>query len=284
MAALQLEVLDCGVQIDCVDEDARALLQNAYRSFKRPFSQTQINYQVTRGLAGSLFIARHGACPQISRGLGDFICKFDKDLIIETQKLRPDLYFVHAAVVAFRDRAIALVAPSGFGKSTTTWALLHHNFQYLSDEIAPIEPRTFRVLPFPRALCLKNNPPRDYSLPLDVIATGRTVHVPTGVLPNGTITEPLSLDSILFLRFLGEDEVPRLKRLGAAESTVRLCTNALNPLAHRDCGLDSAMAIVANARCYELLTGNLRSTCELIKATCVQKLNDHGIRFDSSPL
>src|ERR1044071_9118767 len=174
MAALQLEILDCGVQIACIDEDARALLQNIYRSFKRSITQTRINYHVTRGLAGSLFIARDGSCPEIARGPGDFICKFDKDLIIEAEKLRPDLYFVHAAVVAFRDRAIALVAPSGFGKSTTTWALLHHGFEYLSDEIAPIEPRTFRVLPFPRALCLKKTPPDGYPLPPGAIITGRT--------------------------------------------------------------------------------------------------------------
>ena len=46
-----------------------------------------------------------------ARGLGDFICKFDKDLIIETQKLRPDLYFVHGAVVAFREIAEETVRP-----------------------------------------------------------------------------------------------------------------------------------------------------------------------------
>jgi hypothetical protein len=284
MAALHLEVLDCGVQIECADENAHVLLQNVYRCFKRPLKQRHINYQITRGFFDTLLIGRHGGYPETATSPGDFISKFDKDLIIETQKLRPDLYFVHAAVLAFRDHAIALVAPSGFGKSTTTWALLHHGFKYLSDEIAPIDPRTLRVLPFPRALCLKNNPPGDYSLPLGVIATGRTIHVPTGVLPNATITEPLSLDSILFLRFIGEGEFPGLKRLGAAESTVRLCTNALNPLAHRDCGLDSAMAIVANARCYELFTGDLRSTCELVRSLCVQSFAHAGTRFDSPVL
>src|SRR5689334_5746793 len=284
MVALQLEVLDCGVQIECIDESAHSLLQNAYGCFQRPIKQTRLFYHITPSLSGRVLMERRGGCPEFAGEPGDLLSKFDKDLIVETQKLRSDLYFVHAAVLAFRDHAIALVAPSGFGKSTTTWALLHHGFKYLSDEIAPIDPRTLRVLPFPRALCLKNNPPCDYSLPLDVIATGRTIHVPTGVLPNGTITEPLSLDSILFLRFIGDGEFPGLKRLGAAESTVRLCTNALNPRAHRDCGLDSAMAIVANARCYELLTGDLRRTCELVKSLCVQSFAHAGTRFDSSAL
>jgi len=270
MAALQLEVLDCGVVIECIDDYAQALLQNIYRCFRRSLRQTKIDYQITLGLFDSLLIGRHGGCAEIATSSGDFISKFDKDLIIETQKLRPDLYFVHAAVVGFHDHAIALVAPSGFGKSTTTWGLLHHGFRYLSDEIAPIDPKTARVLPFPRALCLKKNPPASYPLPLDAVATGRTIHIPTGALPSGTITEPLSLDSIFFLCFIGEGQPPLLTRIGAADATVRLCTNALNPLAHQECGLDEAMAIVGNARCYELLAGDLHSTCELISAACVQ--------------
>jgi hypothetical protein len=284
MAALQLEVLDCGVQIECIDEDARALLQNVYRSFKRPITQTRINYHVTPGLAGSLFIARHGACPEIARGPGDFICKFDKDLIIETQKLRPDLYFVHAAVVAFRERAIALVAPSGFGKSTTTWALLHHSFQYLSDEIAPIEPRTFRVLPFPRALCLKKTPPGHYPLPPDAVVTGRTIYVPTSLFSGDPVSKPLPLSMIFFLRFLGETQPPILKPMSSADAAVRLLINTLNPLAHPEYGLDNAVAIAANTPCFELLTGDVHSTCELVRATCVRDFSHAGTRLDSSAL
>jgi hypothetical protein len=276
MAALQLEVLDCGVQIECIDEDARALLQNVYRSFKRPITQTQINYHVTPGLAGSLFIARHGACPEIARGPGDFICKFDKDLIIETQKLRPDLYFVHAAVVALRDRAIALVAPSGFGKSTTTWALLHHGFEYLSDEIAPINLKTFHVLPFPRALCLKKEPPGGYPLPPEVVLTDRTIHVPTSLFLDGPVSEPLPLSTIVFLRFIGAGQPPVLKAMGLAEATVRLLINTLNPLAHSQYGLDGALAIVAKTRCFELLTSDLRRTSEMVRAACVQNFSHAG--------
>lgn len=284
MVALQLEVLDCGVQIECADEHAHALLQSIYHSFKRPIAQTRVSYHITPGSSDSLFIARDGGRPEIASGPGDFICKFDKDLIVETQKLRPDLYFVHAAVVAFRDRAIVLVAPSGFGKSTTTWALLHHGFEYLSDEIAPIDPRTFRVLPFPRALCLKKEPPGGYPLPPQVALTGRTIPVPTSLFPNGPVGEPLPLSTIVFLRFIGDGQPPVLKAMGTAEATVRLLINALNPLAHPQYGLDDAMTIVAKTRSFELLTGDLRSTCELIRSACVEDSRYVGITLDASAL
>jgi hypothetical protein len=284
MAALHLEVLDCGVQIQCPDQDAHALLENIYRSFKRPIRQARVSYNITSRSPDDLFITRHGDCPVSARGLGDFICKFDKDIIIETQKLRPDLYFVHAAVVAFCGHAIALVAPSGFGKSTTTWALLQHGFQYLSDELAPIEPRTFRVRPFPRALCLKKNPPDCYPLPVDTIVTGRTVHVPTSLFLGDLANEPLSLSMICFLRFIGQAQSPILKPISSADATVRLLINTLNPLAHPQYGLDHAIAIAAKTPCFELLTGDLRSTCELVRAACGEDFSHAGTTLHSSTL
>jgi hypothetical protein len=281
MAALQLEVLGCGVQIECADKDAHALLRNIYLSFERPTARTRVSYHITPGSSDDFFLSRHGGRLEIARGPGDFICKFDKDLIVEAQKLRPDLYFVHAAVVAFRDHAIALVAPSGFGKSTTTWALLHHGFEYLSDEIAPIEFRTFRVLPFPRALCLKKNPPACYPLRSGAVVTGRTIHIPTSLFPGDPASEPLPLSMIFFLRFIGEAESPILKPMSSADATVRLLINTLNPLAHPQCGLDRAIAIVAKTSCFELLTGDLRRACELVRATCVQNFSSAGTTLDS---
>jgi hypothetical protein len=284
MPALQLDVLDCGVQLECTDEDAYALLRNIYRSFERPIAQTRTSYHIAPGSSDDLLISRHGGCSKVASGPGDFISKFDKDVIVETQKLRPDLYFVHAAVLAFRDHAVALVAPSGFGKSTTTWALLHHGFEYLSDEIAPIEPRTLRVLPFPRALCLKKNPPEGYPLPPDAVVTGRTIHVPTSLFSGDPVSKPLPLSMIFFLRFIGEAQSPTVKPMSSGDATVRLLLNTLNPLAHPQSGLDDALAIAAKTSCFELLTGDLPSTCELIRATCGKGFRDTGARFDSSTL
>ena len=100
MAALQLEVLGCGVQIECADKDAHALLRNIYLSFERPTARTRVSYHITPGSSDDFFLSRHGGRLEIARGPGDFICKFDKDLIVEAQKLRPDLYFVHGLQVS----------------------------------------------------------------------------------------------------------------------------------------------------------------------------------------
>jgi hypothetical protein len=274
MNVIELSVFDCDIRVEWGDRQTESLLNGNYGWFKQPVEDPQITYRITRqGAAEGRLIARKGACPELARDDGDFLYMFEKDMTIKTQKLRPDLYFVHAAVLELDGRALALVAPSGYGKSTTTWGLLHHGFKYLSDELAPVHLTTMLVHPFPHALCLKTVPPNEYPIPKETIFTIRTVHVPTQFLPCETMIETAPLAAIFFVRFNGEISEPVLKPMGKGEAAARLFTNTLNPLAHSGEGLDGAIEIVSKTRCFELLSSNLKPTCELIKSTFLSILS-----------
>lgn len=274
MNTIELSVFGCDIQVECADRQAESLLNSNYGWFKKRIEDPQINYRITRqGASEGLLIARNRACPELARDDSDFLYMFEKDLTIETQKLRSDLYFIHAAVLELDGRAVALVAPSGYGKSTTTWGLLHHGFKYLSDELAPVDLTTLDVHPFPHALCLKAVPPNDYPLPKETIYTSYTAHVPVQCLPCEATVEGVALDTIFFVKFIGDISEPVLKPLGKAEAAVRLFANALNPLAHTGDGLDGAIEIVSRTRCYELHYSNLKPTCELIRSTFLSDLS-----------
>ena len=274
MDVIELSVFDCDIRVECLDRQATSLLNSNYGWFKRAVEEPQIRYRITRqGTAEGRLIARNGAYPELARDDGDFLHMFEKDMTIGTQKLRSDLYFVHAAVLELDGRALALVAPSGYGKSTTAWGLLHHGFKYLSDELAPVHLTAMQVHPFPHALCLKTVPPNEYLLPEETIFTTRTAHVPTQFLPCQTTMYSLPLEAIFFVRFIGEISEPVLKPIGKAEAAARLFTNALNPLAHTGDGLNGAIEIVSKTHCFELLSSNLKSTCELIKSTFLSVLS-----------
>ena len=194
----------------------------------------------------------------------------EKDLTIELQKLRSDLYFLHAAVLGFAGKAVMLVAPSGSGKSLTTWALLHHGFQYCSDELGPVDLNTFEVLPYPHALCLKNPPPERYPLPTTTLFAPPTIHIPTSALTSLVCTAALPLTAIFFLQYHPEIAYPQLQTLTKAEAGARLFVNALNPLAHSGEGLDGALSIVAHSKCFQLLSADLSATCSVVKAALQQ--------------
>jgi hypothetical protein len=68
----------------------------------------------------------------------------------------PFLFYIHAGVVGRGNRCILLPAAAGSGKSSLTAALVQSGYRYLSDEVAPIEPTTFRVTPVPLAMCVKS--------------------------------------------------------------------------------------------------------------------------------
>ena len=198
---------------------------------------------------------------------GEFLFLFEKDMTIELQKIRRDLYFIHSAALEFSGKAFLLVAPSGGGKSTTTWGLLHYGFGYLSDELAPVRLDSMEVQPYPHAICLKKKPPKPYFLPDHTLYTSRTMHVPAKFLPGEIGRGPTPLVAIFFLRQSPESSAPTIEPITKAEAAARLFANALNALAHKGEGLDGVIKIARNTLCFELTIGDLAATCELVKNT-----------------
>jgi hypothetical protein len=202
----------------------------------------------------------------VATGLDELVYSLEKDLTIELQRRRPDLFFVHAATLERHGTAVVLAGDSGSGKSTTAWALLHHGFRYLSDELACIEPDTLRVFAYPHAVCLKRAPPEPYTLPAATLHLGRTRHVPTTALPSPLANEPLPLGAVFLIRRDPHLVSTQLHRLGAAEASARIYITALNALAHPDRGLGIALQIAKRVPCFALGTAGLGESCEIVRA------------------
>jgi len=188
----------------------------------------------------------------------------EKDLTIELQKQRSDLYFLHAAALALSDNAFLLVAPSGSDKSTTIWELMHHGFSYLSDELSPVDLTTMEVHGYPHASVSKRTPAA-YPLPGNTIRTPRTLHVPVRQLP--VCHEPLPLRCVFFLNVSPEAKSPAARAVSRGETAARLIAQALNPLAHAEAGLVGAATMAESVPAFYLGSADLRLTCDLIKAT-----------------
>jgi len=259
------------VTVACDTGEPAEALQTLYGAFAAPegggAEATELAYSVRRSSAGDFLIRRRAVDLPRADGIGMLLFHFEQDLTVELQKRRSDLYFLHAAALEREGRAVLLVAESGGGKSTTTWALLHHGFRYASDELAPIDLSSGRLHGFPHALCLKAEPPTPYPLPGGVLRTSRSLHVPVDLLPSALAPSPLPLDAVVFLRYQPELDRPAIRPVSAAEATARLYVQALNPLAHPGDGIDAALQVVTGARCFGLQSGGLGATCELVVRT-----------------
>lgn len=190
--------------------------------------------------------------------------ELDRSIVLGLQRLRPELYVLHAAVVSWRRRWFVIAGASGDGKSTTVWGLLHHGAGFLSDELAPVDLGTWLVHPFARALCLKRDPPPGYPLPTGALRIGSSVHVPTAAMPGAIERTPQKVAGVVFVRHDPGRPRPELHRLSAAESAARLYANALNPLAHDARGFDAAVEIASRWPAAMLEAGELTATCGLL--------------------
>lgn len=225
-----------------------------------------LDYFVGRERSGAgYYVWRDSLDKHFAQDEAEFLFTFEKDLEIQLQKLRRDLFFVHAAVLEFRERGIIFPASSGSGKSTFAWGMLHNGFRYLSDELAPIDLDSMRVMAYPHALCLKGEPPEPYQLPREIIRTSRTLHVPVEQFARALGPAAAPLREIFFLKYQPLAAKPEITKISTGTAATRLFANALNPLAHSGSGLDAAIRIASKAECYELVVAALDESCLQVK-------------------
>ncbi len=264
---MSLRVLGRHVRVACHDASWVDIVRANYAAMRSPASSCAPDLEfVITGHADSpsQTLWQRGGDRVAESCASTLLYRLEKAVTVSLQRLRPDLYFLHAAALTRSGRAYLLVGDSGHGKSTTAWGLLHHGFGYLSDELGPIELSTLRVQPYPHALCLKQPPPAGYDLPaFGAIDLGDTLHVPVNAMPAG-VADACELGAVVFVCHDRSLKSPRWRELSAAEASARMYAQTLNALAHPGQGVDAVVAVATRVPCYALDTADLRSSCELL--------------------
>ncbi|MGH7772249.1 MAG: hypothetical protein ACREQA_08410, partial [Candidatus Binatia bacterium] len=107
LESLSLSVFDCNVKAECQDPEVLRLLVANYGQLQGGLGAADLHYVVGRRKGSPAFIiTRNGQEHMTASDDGEFLFLFEKDLTIELQKLRRDLYFVHAAALEFAGRAL----------------------------------------------------------------------------------------------------------------------------------------------------------------------------------
>jgi len=186
----------------------------------------------------------------------------------------PRYYEIHAAVMELNGAGAVFAASPQSGKSTLALGLLARGWRYLSDEFALIDPDTLAVHPYPKALCIKEG---SFGVMgqlglVDELGRryckgkkGTVTFVPPRRFGEGCVGRPCGVRHVFFCRYVAGAR-PMVEPVSRAEAVLRLNRQSFNFLKFRRRGVALLCDLVRRARCYELISGEIGATCELVES------------------
>lgn len=176
---------------------------------------------------------------------------------------------VHAAAASWRGRGLILSAPMDAGKTTLVTGLVRAGFDYLSDEMALVDPDTGVLHPFPKALTLE--PPSIRLMPdLKELIPSQfewparlRYHFNTEDIRSGSLGAPCRVGYVIFPTYV-EGAATQVQPMSRAEAAMLLVENALNFRRLRRRGFLAVATIAAEALCYRLTMGDLDSAVRTV--------------------
>jgi hypothetical protein len=179
---------------------------------------------------------------------------------------------LHAGVVGTGGRCILLPAAAGSGKSSLTAALTHSGLGYYTDEVALVEPGSFRVPPMPLAVCVKSTGwevmsrfyPQLSSLRTHVRDDGKVVRY---VPPSSTVVQKgsASVSHIFFPRYV-RDEPTCLTSLSRSDTVTRLLGQCLAAPRYMSPGdISDIVGWIGSIDCYALTFSSLDEAVKLVR-------------------
>ncbi|GMU37403.1 MAG: hypothetical protein KJ057_05290 [Phycisphaerae bacterium] len=186
----------------------------------------------------------------------------------------PRYHQLHAGVVARDGFALVLPAQPQCGKSTLTARLISRGWSYLSDEFALIDPETLSLDPYPKALCIKEGSfeivdafcPAAGALPsYEKSWKGRVRLIdPQALRPHRT-PWGIPVGMIAFPRYVARP-APTLHPLSRARALFQLLGVCFTFGRYRAATLDVLGGVVERAACFQLESGEIDATCDVLEA------------------
>ncbi len=185
----------------------------------------------------------------------------------------PDYLQIHASVVCRDGAAVVFPGKPGAGKTTLAAALLARGWSYATDEFALIEPRTRLLVPYPKALSIKDGSLAILTamgLPIDaqrIYTTDKKGRIrcldPLSVRPDA-VAEECPVRMVVLPEFTPEG-APTIEPISRAQAVFEMTRCCFNFLKFRTRAVELLADVVRHARCYRMRTGDLTRSCELVE-------------------
>ena len=178
-------------------------------------------------------------------------------------------FLFHAGAVARGGKALLLSARSRMGKTTLVLNLLRRGCDFLSDEVAWLDPETGMVTPFPRKINMRRagmdllglEPDERHTLS-GVGEDGPEFAVDAEDIPGVRIAEPARAETLLFLK--GFADQPILERVAPANAIFEFMNSAIGPLPDPGRALFEFAPVLDRLKCYNLISGETEPTTDMV--------------------
>lgn len=258
------------MRVDSVVEYALADVTRVYRSFLRGFAEPSKPTFVIRRHGGKLRFIRktgNGASSQVLIERGLVMPRVEREINQYLVEVLGDRLLLHAAGAEYGQRAIILPATSGSGKTTLAGGLVQRGCAYLTDELVILHPRMNKVVPFPKALSLKEGS-YEYFESFGPDPTGpkydRVWYLdPERLRPGSVVQKPTPIGWVVFPRYEA-GATTSVEALTVGETVLGLFENTVNITRHKEKGLDRLIGIAKHAPGYRLVFGDLAEACEAV--------------------
>jgi len=182
---------------------------------------------------------------------------------------------IHAAAAARDGRAVVMPAPPGQGKTTMVAALVHHGWDFLTDEAVLISTADGLVHPFPRPLSISPGSMRLLPGLRERIPAPTTSyrhydhHVAPDDLRPGCVSGPVPIGGVVFPRY-APGAATALEPIPRAGALLDLLKGTFNLDALGGKGVETLARIVGGVPCYRLRIGGLASAVDEIQRSHVR--------------
>lgn len=253
-----LELLGVSVRIRCADAELRQRLATSYaRSLAAGAARAPL--EAALEAAGDDWLVRvEGRGEQRARERGAALRAFHHELLHGVMLRAPELYYVHAAVVALDGRAVVLPGLSRAGKSTLALALVERGARFLSDELLAFDPARELALAFPRAPKIRDECAGYFPRLADAwIGSGEARVAPFEAFAADLVLASAPVRAIVSPRWSAPEERPSgpldsCRPVRAGEALLDLSSSSLNFGTHGARSLDCLTRLVAQAACARL--------------------------------
>jgi len=244
-APLTLELLGVPVALVSNDEALRERLGICYAPCAAAPGRAALLGQAERGPHGYR-VTVEGRAARYEADAGAALRALNHELLQALMARCRAHFFVHAAVLEWRGRAVVLPGLSRAGKSTLALALVLAGARYLSDELLAYT-SAGRAEPVPRALKIRDECVGYFpELAARFVGAGEGRFLPFAALPEDVLSGPVPVGAVCVPRWSPEG-TDRPVALTPGEALLALTASSLNFGAHRAQSLEWLAELVGGA-------------------------------------